>query len=145
MPHKTYTRFYCALFGLYMMTSSNGNIFCVTGHLCGEFTGPRWIPRKRPVTRSFNVSLTCVWISDWVNNRETGDLRRHRANFVFIVMNYIISACWLISLIARFMGPTWGPSGADRTQVGPMLAPWTLLSGMIYMQPHPAGSCHLPV
>ena len=26
------------------------------------------------------------------------------------------------------MGPTWGPSGADRTQVGPMLAPWTLLS-----------------
>ena len=23
------------------------------------------------------------------------------------------------SLIARFMGPTWGPSGADRTQVGP--------------------------
>ena len=32
------------------------------------------------------------------------------------------------TLIARFMGPTWGPSGADRTQVGPMLAPWTLLS-----------------
>ena len=27
------------------------------------------------------------------------------------------------------MGPTWGPSGADRIQVGPMLAPWTLLSG----------------
>ena len=34
-------------------------------------------------------------------------------------------------LIARFMGPTWGPSGADRTQVGPMLAPWILLSGSI--------------
>ena len=30
------------------MTSSNGNIFCVTGHLCGEFTGcPRWIPRLK--------------------------------------------------------------------------------------------------
>ena len=38
-----------------MMTSSNGNIFRVTGHLCGEFTGPRWIPTQRPVTRSFNV------------------------------------------------------------------------------------------
>ena len=25
------------------------------------------------------------------------------------------------------MGPTWGPSGADRTQVGPMLAPWTFV------------------
>ena len=35
----------------------------------------------------------------------------------------------IVPLIARFMGPTWGPSGADRTQVGPMLAPWTLLSG----------------
>ena len=29
------------------------------------------------------------------------------------------------------MGPTWGPSGADRTQVGPMLAPWTLLLGTV--------------
>ena len=37
---------------------------------------------------------------------------------------------FLQSLKARFMGPTWGPSGADRTQVGPMLAPWTLLSGV---------------
>ena len=34
----------------------------------------------------------------------------------------------LYSLIARFMRPTWGPSGADRTQVGPMLASWTWLS-----------------
>ena len=33
----------------------------------------------------------------------------------------------VLSLIARCMGPT---SEADRTQVGPMLAPWTLLSGV---------------
>ena len=26
-----------------MMTSSNGNIFCLTGLLCGKFTGDRWI------------------------------------------------------------------------------------------------------
>ena len=32
-------------------------------------------------------------------------------------------------LIARFMWPTWGPFEADTAQVGPMLAPWTLLSG----------------
>ena len=38
------------------------------------------------------------------------------------------------SLIVRFMGPTWGSPGADRTQVGPMLAPWTLLSGIIHIQ-----------
>ena len=40
---------------------------------------------------------------------------------------------WLVhvsSQIARFMGPTWGPPGSCRPQMGPMLAPWTLLSGM---------------
>ena len=36
---------------------------------------------------------------------------------------------WKCPLIARFMGPTWGPSGAVMTQVGTMWAPWTLLSG----------------
>ena len=35
------------------------------------------------------------------------------------------------SQIAKFMGPTWGPPGSCRPQMGPMLAPWTLLSGMI--------------
>ena len=38
-----------------MMTSSNGNIIRVTGTLCGEFTGHRWIPSQRPVTRSFDA------------------------------------------------------------------------------------------
>ena len=38
-----------------MMTSSNGNIFRVTGHLCGEFTGPSEFPTQRPVTRRFDV------------------------------------------------------------------------------------------
>ena len=37
------------------MTSSNGNIFLVSGHLCGEFTGPGEFPAQRPVTRSFDV------------------------------------------------------------------------------------------
>ena len=38
-----------------MMTSSNGNIFRVTGPLCGEFTGPGEFPTQRPVTRSCDV------------------------------------------------------------------------------------------
>ena len=41
-----------------------------------------------------------------------------------------------ITLIAKFIGPTWGPSGADRTQVGPMLAPWTVLSGNVILSLH---------
>ena len=45
---------------------------------------------------------------------------------------HIMFLCMSSTLIARFMGPTWGPSGADRTQVGPMLAPWTWLSGYLW-------------
>ena len=42
----------------FMMTSWNGNIFRVTGHLCGEFTGPRWIPR----TKASDAELWCfLW------------------------------------------------------------------------------------
>ena len=38
-----------------MIMSSNGNIFRVTGHLCGEFTGPGEFPAQRAVTRRFDV------------------------------------------------------------------------------------------
>ena len=51
---------------LTMMTSSNGNIFRVTGHLCGEFTGPRWIPR----TKTSAAELWCfLWSAPdkWLN------------------------------------------------------------------------------
>ena len=45
----------CGIQRKIMMTSSNGNIFHVTGPLCGEFTGPGEFPTQRPVTRSFDV------------------------------------------------------------------------------------------
>ena len=69
------------------MTSSNGNIFRVTGPLCagnspvtGEF------PVQRPVTRSFDIFFICAWINGWVNNCKAGDLRRHRAHYDVTVM-----------------------------------------------------------
>ena len=41
-----------------MIMSSNGNIFHVTGPLCGEFTGPQWIPG----TKASDVELSCfLW------------------------------------------------------------------------------------
>ena len=39
---------------------------------------------KRPVTSSFDVF--CAWINCWENNREAGDLRRHRAHYDVIVI-----------------------------------------------------------
>ena len=50
---------------------------------------------------------------------------------LFMLTTYV-SVTTVHTLITRFMEPTWGPSGADRTQVGPMLAPWTLLSGYLW-------------
>ena len=35
------------------------------------------------------------------------------------------------SQMAKFMGPTWGTPGSCRPQMGPMLAPWTLLTGLL--------------
>ena len=43
-----------------MMTSSNGNIFRVTGPLCGEFIGLRWIPRKGRWRGAWVFSLICA-------------------------------------------------------------------------------------
>ena len=48
----------------HMMTSSNGNIFRVTGPLCGEFTGYRWIP----LTKASDAELWCfLWSASWIN------------------------------------------------------------------------------
>ena len=70
-----------------MMTLLNGSIFRSTVPLCGEFTGYRWIPH----TKAGEAGLWCFlwsapWTNGWVNNREAGDLRRHRAHCDVIVM-----------------------------------------------------------
>ena len=70
-----------------MMTSSNGNIFRVTGALCGEFTGHRWIPHtKASAAELWCFLLSAPWINRWVNNREAGDLKRHIAHNDVILM-----------------------------------------------------------
>ena len=72
----------------HMMTSSNGNIFRVTGPLCGEFTGPRWIPLKKASGAELWCFFDLLMNKHWVNNPYAGDLRRHRAYYAIIVMTY---------------------------------------------------------
>ena len=67
----------------HMMTSSNGNIFRVTGPLCG---GPVNSPHKGQWRWALMFSLICAGINDWVNNRKVGDLRRHRSHYDVNVM-----------------------------------------------------------
>ena len=70
---------------LFMMTSSNGNIFRVTDHMCGEFTGPGEFPTQRPVSRSFDVYFDLrpnKWLSKqswgWWFETLSCSLWRHR-------------------------------------------------------------------
>ena len=73
-----------------IMTSSNGNIFRITGPLWGEFTGHWWIPPHKGQWRgALMFPLICAWINGWVNNPEAGNLRHHCAHYDAIVM------CWL--------------------------------------------------
>ena len=76
-----------ALLTAIMMTSPNGTIFGVTGPLCREFTSHRRLPRtKASASELWCFLWSAPWINGWVNNLETGDLRRHRAHFDVTVM-----------------------------------------------------------
>ena len=52
----------------------------------GEFTGPVNSLHKGQWSGALMFSLICVWINDWVNNREAGDVRRYRTHYDVIVM-----------------------------------------------------------
>ena len=78
-----------------MMTSWNGNIFRVTGPLCGEFTGPDEFPAQRPVTRSFYVFFDLrlnkrlskqSW--GWWSETPSSSLWRHRNDEQIHHMNH---------------------------------------------------------
>ena len=71
-----------------MMTSSNGNIFRVTGHLCGELCGsPVKSPHKGQWRGALMFSLICARINGWVDNGDAGDFRRYLAHYDVTVMN----------------------------------------------------------
>ena len=75
-----------------MMTSSNGNIFRDNGPSCEEFTGHH----KGQWRGALLFSLIHAWVNGWVNHREAGDSRRHRAHCDVIIMvtSKWINHCW---------------------------------------------------
>ena len=85
-----------SIFPVFMMTSSNGNMFRVTGFSAGNspatagnspVTGE--FSSHKPVTRSFDV-----WTGSWVNNQDAGDLRGHRAHYNVTAMWCRIEIQW---------------------------------------------------
>ena len=79
-PKKTFSKQRVEILETHMMTSSNGNIIRVTGHLCGHSPVTSEFTAQRSVTRALMFSLIYAWINGWVHNCEAGDLRRHRAH-----------------------------------------------------------------
>ena len=97
-----------------MMTSSNGNIFRVTGPLCGEFTGPGEFTAQRPVTRGFDVFFDMRpnkrlrkqpwgwWLETpfWSLWRQCNAIDTYSANHnlgdVFIGCTWYNTFCWFV-------------------------------------------------
>ena len=52
----------------------------------GIHRSPVNFPHKGQWRGALMFSLYCDWINGWVNNREAGDLKRHRAHYDVIVM-----------------------------------------------------------
>ena len=74
-----------------MLTSANGkNSALFTGPLSGEW--PVNSPHKGRWRGALMLSLICAWTNGWVNNGDTGDLRRHRAH-------YDVSVGWSATLL----------------------------------------------
>ena len=72
-PSQWETPLLCKYLGwlVYMMTSSNGNIFHVTGPLCGEFTGHRWIPLKKASDMELDVFFD-LHLNKWFSKQSWG-------------------------------------------------------------------------
>ena len=88
-----------------VMTSSNESNFRVTGPLCGEFIGDRWIPH----TMASHAELWCIlWSSPEQTVEQTieiGDLRRHRACYGVTVMITNVFFRWQVSV--KSLQVTW--------------------------------------
>ena len=90
---------YNGVFVNFVMTSSNVNIFRVTGPLRGKFTGDRWIPLTKASDAELWCFFICAWINCWVNNRDAGDWKHHRAHYDVTLMLFGFSIGYAVLLI----------------------------------------------
>ena len=74
----------------------------------------------------FGICSTGLLTTGLFMSSSSGGNRNFDTDTCCLIVTWL---CWDVTpLITRFMGPILGPPGADRTQVGHMLATLTLLS-----------------
>ena len=71
-------------------------------------------PHKGQLRGVLMFSLICAWLNNWVNNREAGDLRRHRVHYDIIVMVFISCRGKIRSLRRSAVEPMWYQQWANR-------------------------------
>ena len=63
-------------------------------------------PHKGQWRGALMFSLICAWINAWVNTREAGDLRRHRAHYVIVMIDFVVSCNIFIHMFQGFLTGT---------------------------------------
>ena len=80
-----------------MMTSQMETFSALLAFLRGIHRPPVSSPHKGQWRRALLFSIICAWRNGWVNNRDAGDLRGHRAHYEVTVMihtrNYLTIPC----------------------------------------------------
>ena len=62
-------------------------------------------PHKSQWRGALMFSLMYIWINDWVNTREAGDLRRYRGRYDVTVMDRGLES-WCFKSASQFYGPS---------------------------------------
>ena len=105
-----------------------------TAGVCSRESGLQFFNIVKPVYYQLRLKWLLPQLLSWppshLGHGTHTPFRLFAVVFTVALSSRLLLATSQTSLIARFMGPTWGPSGDNRTQVGPMLAPWTFLSGL---------------
>ena len=133
-----------------MTTSSNGNIFCVTGPLWGEFIGDRWIPLTKANDAELWYFFLCApptytlskqsrwqqfetpWRSFWCHcnsecdNHEGWWLWRLLTATEYNFHSKPVSNVWVVSLLLRI--GEWHPSISWIYFSSPVTSSWTIVS-----------------
>ena len=91
----------CSTFikALNMMTSSNGNIFRVTGHLCRELTSHRWIPCKK----ARDAELWCfLWSVPQETVEQTMEIPVILDAIAFFMASLVVLHPWMAEYLSTF-------------------------------------------
>ena len=89
--------------------------------------------KRGRVTSGAKIAVSAFNIVLLKGGHESADLT-HVSEYAAICNVDRCSVCFcvlILSQIARFIGPTLDPPGSCRPQMGPMLATWSLISGLV--------------